>query len=208
MHFLLKNEKCATPWSTGCIENSGIQTSVAWWTVFDKIMRISQCWRPPNSCSARLARRAPDWYLALCPVGRSWSPERSYRWTIPTGSTPRRRYMSMARCWWMPPREQPWSGSGELRPVRRFFGNVSASEARQMLQESWFKFYGRPERAMTDPEGCFRERLFREWPASKNVRWDPQPAEAACRIGILDKVLDVLNNAATRAARRAPEDTP
>ena len=45
MHFLLKNEKCATPWSTGCIENSGIQTSVAWWTVFDKIMRISQCWR-------------------------------------------------------------------------------------------------------------------------------------------------------------------
>ena len=35
---------------------------------------------------------------------------------------------------------------------------------------------------------------------------DPQPAEAAWRIGILDKVLDVLKNAATRAARRAPED--
>ena len=60
---------------------------------------------------------------------------------------------------------------------------------------------------MTDPEGCFRDRLFREWLASKNVRWDPQPAEAAWRIGILDKVLDVLKNAATRAARRAPEDT-
>ena len=42
---------------------------------------------------------------------------------------------------------------------------------------------------------------------SKNVKWDPQPAEAAWRIGILDKVLDVLKNAATRAARRAPEDT-
>ena len=56
---------------------------------------------------------------------------------------------------------------------------------------------------MTDPEGCFRERLFREWLASKNAKWDPQPAEAAWRIGILDKV-----NAATRAARRAPEDTP
>ena len=39
------------------------------------------------------------------------------------------------------------------------------------------------------------------------MRWDPQPAEAAWRIGILDKVLDVLKNAATRAARRAPEDT-
>ena len=60
---------------------------------------------------------------------------------------------------------------------------------------------------MTDPEGCFRERLFRERLASKNVKWDPQPAEAACRIGILDKVLDVLKNAATRAAKRTPEDT-
>ena len=60
---------------------------------------------------------------------------------------------------------------------------------------------------MTDREGCFRERLFREWLASKNVKWDPQPAEAAWRIGMLDKVLDVLKNAATRAARRAPEDT-
>ena len=90
---------------------------------------------------------------------------------------------------------------------QELLGNVSASEARQMLQESWFKFYGRPKTVMTDPEGCFRERLFREWLASKNVRWDPQPAEAAWRIGILDKVLDVLKNAATRAARRAPEDT-
>ena len=90
---------------------------------------------------------------------------------------------------------------------QELLGNVSASEARQMLQESWFKFYPRPETVMTDPEGCFRERLFREWLASKNVKWDPQPAEAAWRVGILDKVLDVLKNAATRAIRRAPEDT-
>ena len=69
-----------------------------------------------------------------------------------------------------------------------------------------FKFYGRPETVTTDPEGCFRERLFREWLASKNVMWDPQPAEAAWRTGILDKVLDVLKNAATRAAKRPPED--
>ena len=62
-------------------------------------------------------------------------------------------------------------------PRQELLGNVSASEARQMLQESWFKFYGRPETVMTDPEGCFRERLFREWLASKNVKWDPQPAE-------------------------------
>ena len=59
---------------------------------------------------------------------------------------------------------------------------------------------------MTNPKRCVRERLFREWLAS-NVRWDPQPAEAAWRIGILDEVLDVLKNAVTRAARRAPQDT-
>ena len=117
-HFLVKNEKCATPWSTGCIENSSIQTSEAWWTVFDKIVRVPQCWRPPNSCSARLARRAPDCYLALCPVERSWNLEQSCRWTNSTGSTPRRRCMSKARCWWMPLRERPWSGSGELHPAR------------------------------------------------------------------------------------------
>ena len=74
-------------------------------------------------------------------------------------------------------------------PRQELLGNVSASEARQMLQEPWFKFYGRPETVMTGPEGCFRERLFREWLASKNVKWDPQPGEA------------------TRAAKRAPEDT-
>ena len=91
-------------------------------------------------------------------------------------------------------------------PQEELLGNVSSVEARQMLQESWFKFYGRPETVMTDPEGCFRDRLFREWMDSKNVRWDPQPAEA-WRIGILDKVLDVLKIAATRAARRAPEHT-
>ena len=62
-------------------------------------------------------------------------------------------------------------------PRQELLGNVSASEARQILQESWFKFYGRPETVMTDPEGCFRERLFREWLASKNVKWDPQPLE-------------------------------
>ena len=77
--------------------------------------------------------------------------------------------------------ERLWSRSGELHPVRNFL-EVSASEARRMLQESWFKFYGRPETVMTEPEGCFRERLFREWLASKNVKWDPQPAEAAWRI--------------------------
>ena len=68
-------------------------------------------------------------------------------------------------------------------PRQELLGNVSATEGRQMLQESWFKFYGLPETVMTDTEGCFRERLFREWLASKDAKWDPQPAEAAWRIG-------------------------
>ena len=64
-HSLLKSEKFATPWSTGCIENLGIQTSGAWWTVCVKIVLIQQCWRPPNSCTARLARRVSECYLVL-----------------------------------------------------------------------------------------------------------------------------------------------
>ena len=118
--FPLKKEKCATPWSTDCIENLGIQTSDAWWTVFAKIMLIPQCWRPPNSCGAQLVKRVPDGCLDPCPVGTSWSLERSCRWTISTGSTPRRRCMSKAHCWWTRLREQLWSGSGELHPVRSF----------------------------------------------------------------------------------------
>ena len=51
--------------------------------------------------------------------------------------------------------------------------------------DCWFKYHGRPMAVMTDPEGCFREKHFRERLASKNVRWDPQPGEAAWRIGVL-----------------------
>ena len=53
---------------------------------------------------------------------------------------------------------------------QELLGNVSSLEARQMLKKSWFKFYGRPETVMTDLEGCFRDSLFPEWLASKNVK--------------------------------------
>ena len=59
---------------------------------------------------------------------------------------------------------------------------------------------------MTDLEGCFGEELFREWLASKKVRWNPQLGEAVWRVGVLVTVLDV-EKYATRAARRAPHDT-
>ena len=195
--------------STGCIENlgMGIQTSGAWWTVCVKIVLIQQCWRPRNSCTARPARIVPQCYLVLVTSGQVMEPgavlqmynfylkhplkEVHVKGTLLVDASSR---AAVIRIWRTAPRQE-------------LLGNVSASEARQMLQESWFKFYGRPETVMTDPEGWFRERLFREWLASKNVKWDPQLAEAVWRIGILDKVLDVLKNAATRAARRAPEDT-
>ena len=41
---------------------------------------------------------------------------------------------------------------------QELLGKVSASEARRMLLESWFKFYGRPETVMTDPEGSFEHK--------------------------------------------------
>ena len=58
--FPLKKEKCATPWSTDCIEILGIQTSEEWWTVFAQIVLIPQYWQPPNLCSAQLVKRVPD----------------------------------------------------------------------------------------------------------------------------------------------------
>ena len=52
-------------WLTDCIENLGIQTSGAWWTVCVKIVLIQQCWQPPNSCTARPAKRVPERHLVL-----------------------------------------------------------------------------------------------------------------------------------------------
>ena len=76
---------------------------------------------------------------------------------------------------------------------QELLGNVSASEARHMLQELWFKFYGRPETVMTGPDR-------KMWNGIHN-RLKQRGAFV-----ILDKVLDVLKNAVTRAARRVPED--
>ena len=59
------------------------------------------------------------------------------------------------------------SGCDSDLASQELLDSVSASEAKRMLQESWSKPHGRPETAMTDPEGRFRERLFRERLASK-----------------------------------------
>ena len=201
---LQKREKCATPWFTDCIENLDIRGMVdslrqnrAHPTVLAaaKLMHCTACQE-----SARMLSRPVTSGKVMEP-GAVLQMD-SFYWKHPLKEVHVKGTLlvdassraAVIRIWRTAPRQE-------------LLGNVSASEARQMLQESWFKFYGRPETVMTDPEGCFRERLFREWLASKNVKWDPQPAEAAWRIGILDKVLDVLKNAATRAARRAPEDT-
>ena len=43
-------------------------------------------------------------------------------------------------------------------PRQEILGNVSASEARQMLQESWFKFYGMLERTFASGMAGFEKR--------------------------------------------------
>ena len=67
--------------------------------------------------------------------------------------------------------------SSYREPGKRLIGGT-----RTMLQECSFQYYGRLMAVVTDQEGCFREKLGREWLASKNVRWDPQPSEAVWRI--------------------------
>ena len=106
-----------------------------------------------------LPRERQKCYLVLCPIKKSWSLERSNRWTMSAGKHSTKEVhvkgtllvdaAAVVRIWRTASRQE-------------LLGNVSASEARQMLQESWFKFYGRPEIVMTDDEGCFRERLFPE----------------------------------------------
>ena len=77
----------------------------------------------------------------------------------------------------------------------------------QWKQERCFKSVSSSFRASDGGDDGFGRlfswKLFREWLASKDVRW----GEAAWRIGVLDKVSDVITNSATRAARRAPHDT-
>ena len=60
-----EERECATRWFTDCIENLFIQTLGAWWTACVKIVLIQQYWQPPNSCTARPARRVPGCYLVL-----------------------------------------------------------------------------------------------------------------------------------------------
>ena len=68
-------------WSTCCIENSGIHQEHGGQSATKSCSSNSAGGRQTDEVQ-RLARRAPDCYLVRCPVGRSWSLERSYRWTV------------------------------------------------------------------------------------------------------------------------------
>ena len=119
--FTEEREKCATLWSTGCIENSGIQDSQG---------HGGQS--ATKSCSSNNAGGRQTHAVHGLPGERQIVISSCVQWEdhgawsgptdgqFSTGSTPRRRCMSKARCWWMPPRERLWSGSGELHPVRNF----------------------------------------------------------------------------------------
>ena len=104
---LEEKEVCTTPWSTNCIENLGIQTSGAWWTVCVKIVLIQQCWPAAKimhctACqeSARMLSRP----VTSGKVNGTWSSPADGQ--VLLGNTPRRRCMSKAHCWWMPLQER------------------------------------------------------------------------------------------------------
>ena len=114
--------------------------------------------------------------------------------------------MSKAQCWWTHPRDSCGPDLANCTPSGASWKCIAVGSetdaARIVVQILWT-----PGNSHDRPRGMLQRTFVREWLASKNVKWDPQPAEAAWRIEILDKVLEVLKNAATRAARRAPEDT-
>ena len=146
--------------------------------------------------------------LSLRPVvsGRHAEPGPVLKWTIFVGSTSRLRF-THKRLYW-----QTWLNVSHWFESRRHLVVWKAWEtSQQWKQERCFKsvgsrITGRPIAVMTDPEGCFRERHFREWLAI-NIIWDPLPGEEAWRIRVLGNALDVTKNYATRAASCAPHAT-
>ena len=58
------------------------------------------------------------------------------------------------------------------------------------MVKDWIDHYGRPAGPHTDPEGCFRETSFREWLREQKVEWQPSPAGAHFRMGIVEKMVD------------------
>ena len=84
---------------------------------------------------------------------------------------------------------------------------TSSAEALGVIQD-WTRHYGRFRNLRSDPDGSFREHNLRLWLASKGIRWDPDPGEAHWRNGIVERMIDTVKQAANRAARQLPIDTP
>ena len=150
-------------------ENSGIQTSGAWWTVCVKIVLIQTVLAAAKLMHCTACRESARMLSRPVTSGKVMEPGAvlqmdNFYWKHHTKEVHVKGMLlvdassraAVVRIWRTAHRQE-------------LLGIVSASRARRMLQESWFKFYGRPETVMTDPEGCFRERFFREWLASKNV---------------------------------------
>ena len=95
----------------------------------------------------------------------------------------------------------------EDKPTKARLGNTSAEEVRNTLTGTWFKYYGKPEAARTDPDGCFNALSLRSWLASKGVAWEPEPAGAHHRLGVTERYVGVFKEMASKVARRLPDDT-
>ena len=95
----------------------------------------------------------------------------------------------------------------EDKPTKARLGNTSAEEVHNTLTGTWFKYYGKPEAARTDPDGCFNALSLRSWLASKGVAWEPEPAGAHHRLGVTERYVGVLKVMASKVTRRLPDDT-
>ena len=85
-------------------------------------------------------------------------------------------------------------------------GNATGQMMKDMIKD-WIEHYGRPAVLHTDPEGCFRERAFREWLREQKVEWQASPAGAHFRMGIVEKCVDIIKASATKSAQALPLDT-
>ena len=149
MHSLQKRKKYATPWFTDCIENLGIQD------IRDMVDSLRQ-----NRAHPTVLAAAKLMHCTACQESaRMLSRPVTSGKVMEPGAV-----LQMDNFYWKTSIERRCNVKGTLlvdasstaaviriwRTASRqeLLGNVSASEARQMLQESWFKFYGRPETVM------------------------------------------------------------
>ena len=124
-----------------------------------KIVLIKQCWQPPKLMHCTACQESARMFISSCDQWkRSWSLEQS---------------LQMDNFYWKHPLKEVHVKGTLLVDASSRAGcdsdlanSTSSGTSWKMCQlrkqdkcfrNRGFKFYGRPETVMTDPEGCFRE---------------------------------------------------